>query len=138
MPSRLRKNAVWCINQDVEPQLPTLAITVGTGGQVAYLPPGGLSGNPYATLQGRPLITTEYNETLGTLGDICLVNFDEYAIARKKGLRAASSMHVRFIYHEMAFRFNMRVNGQPKWQSVVTPARGSNTLSPFVALATRA
>jgi hypothetical protein len=46
--SRSRKNAVWLINQDCEPQLNQLGQAVGTGGRSVYLPPGGLSAAPYA------------------------------------------------------------------------------------------
>ena len=46
-----RQNAVWLIHQDVESQLQQM--TLGTGGRpvfVVYIPPGGLSANPYGML----------------------------------------------------------------------------------------
>jgi len=43
------------------------------------------------------------------------------------------------MYDESVFRFTYRVNGQPTWDSVLAPANGAtNTLSPFVVLASRA
>ena len=136
---RSRQNAVWLVNQDVEPQLYGLYQTVGTGGLPVYLPPGGLSASPYSTLYGRPLIPVEYAATLGTVGDIIFADFSQYALATKGGVQAASSIHVRFIYDESVFRFVYRVDGAPLWKSTLTPYSGSsNTLSPFVTLATRA
>jgi hypothetical protein len=39
----------------------------------------------------------------------------------------------------MAYRFTMRVNGQPLWNKPLTPYKGtSSTVSPFVNLAVRA
>jgi HK97 family phage major capsid protein len=45
---RSRKNAIWLINQDIEPQLAGLKHEVGTGGVPVYLPPGGLSESPFS------------------------------------------------------------------------------------------
>jgi len=36
----------------------------------------------------------------------------------------------------MAFRVTWRVDGKPAWVSALTPFKGSNTQSPFVAIAT--
>lgn len=133
-----RANAVWLYNQDIEPQLYTMGVTVGTGGTPVYMPPGGLSDAPYARLLGRPAIAVEHAESLGTKGDIMLVDLDEYQLIEKGGIEASASMHVRFIYAEMAFRWIMQVNGQPKWKSALTPYKGTSTTSPFVTLAARA
>lgn len=135
---RGRTTAIWAYNQDVEPQLFAMSQGIGTAGVPVFLPPGGLSGSPYSTLFGRPLIPVEQAATLGTVGDISLCDFSQYALVRKGGLKTASSVHVRFIYDEMTFKFNMRINGKPKWKTALTPFKGSNTLSPFVTLATRA
>lgn len=136
---RSRSNAIFAINQNVEPQLFQMTLNVGTGGIPVYMPANGLSGSPYGTLFGRPVIPIEQAAGLGTVGDIVFGDFGQYAIVRKGGLKSASSVHVRFIYDEMVFKFNMRVNGKPKWKSVLTPYKGTgSTLSPFVTLATRA
>ena len=134
---RSRKNAVWYINQDVEPQLYQLSQTVGTGGLPMFLPAGGLNAAPYASLFGRPLIPTEYSSSLGTSGDITLADYSQYVLADKRGMQAATSMHVRFLTDEMTFRFTYRVDGQPLWHTALTPFKGTNTKSPFVALANR-
>ena len=67
-----------------------------------------------------------------------LVDLSKYVLAMKAtGVDQKSSMHVRFSEGEMAYRFVMRVDGTPRWRSALTPANGSNTQSPFVALQTR-
>lgn len=133
-----RANAVWLINQDVEPELDNLAVVVGTGGLPVYLPANTLSGSPFSTLKGRPVIPIEQAATLGTVGDIMLVNLNEYILAEKGGLQAATSIHVKFIEGETAFRFILRNDGKPRWNAALTPFTGTaNTRSPFVALATR-
>lgn len=139
MPARNRANAVWVINQDCEPQLATMALVVGTGGIPVYMPASGAAGSPYATLFGRPVIPTEFQQTCGTKGDIMLVDMSAYLLGRKSsGIKAATSIHLQFLYEETAFRFSMRVDGQPWWATPLTPYKGSNTLSPFVSLDTRA
>lgn len=138
MASAFRRGAVWNINQDIEPQLFTMFVAAGQGGVPVYMPANGLAGVPYGTLFGRPVIPTEYNATLGTVGDVLLANWGAYQMIDKGAVQEASSIHVQFITDETAFRFVYRCDGQPKWASAVTPAKGSNTLSPFVTLATRA
>jgi len=133
-----RGNAVWFINQDVEPQLMQLYMAVGTGGVPVWMPANGISGSPYATLFGRPIIPVEYCPTLGTVGDIMLVDLSQYEFIDKGGVQQTSSIHVSFLTGETAFRFMYRCNGMPEWKSALTPKSGSaNTLSPYVALATR-
>jgi HK97 family phage major capsid protein len=136
--ARSRANAVWLINQDIEPQLFTLMFDEGNGGTPVYTPPGGLSGSPYGTLLGRPVIAVEHAQTLGTVGDISLVDLSQYLVIDKGTPKQDSSIHVRFVNDETAFRIVYRVDGQPIWNSALTPKNGSNTLSPFVNLATRA
>jgi len=133
-----RPNSVWLINQEIEPQLDKLAIPVGTGGMPVYMPPGGLADSPYGRMKGRPVIAIEQCAALGDAGDIILADLSEYMLADKGGVQMASSMHVLFTTDEMCFRFIYRVDGQPLWNSALTPYKGAQTLSPFVTLAARA
>ena len=135
--ARSRPNAVWFINQDIEPQLHALNQAVGTGGQLVYLPPGGLSAAPYATLNGRPLIATEYNSALGSPGDILLADMSQYTLVDKGGVNMATSMHVAFLTDEMVFRITYRVDGKPMWSAPLTPFKGTLTKSPFISLGAR-
>ena len=131
-------NYEWYYNQDIEPQLFTMSLSVGTGGGPVYMPPGGLSSAPYGMILGRPAHAIEQCATLGTVGDIILANFkDGYLLAEKGGIKQDMSIHVRFVNDETALRFVLRVDGQPWRASALTPAQGSNTQSHFIALDTR-
>tara|TARA_Y100000310_G_scaffold23148_1_gene22150 strand:+ start:212 stop:1615 length:1404 start_codon:yes stop_codon:yes gene_type:complete len=129
--------AVWIANNDVKPQLFTLSLSVGTGGAPMFFPAGGITGSPTDSLLGRPVIYSEKCETLGAAGDIYLVDLSYYLIGDRQALEMASSPHVRFNTDETDFRFIQRVDGRPWLESALTPRNGSNTLSPFVALAAR-
>jgi HK97 family phage major capsid protein len=133
-----RPSSIWLINQDVEPFLDLMAVTVGLGGYPVYMPPGGIADAPYGRLKGRPVILFENSSTVGTLGDIMLVDPQQYLLADKGGPDFQSSIHVAFTTDEIAFRLIYRVDGEPIWNSALTPAKGTNTLSPYVALAARA
>jgi HK97 family phage major capsid protein len=142
--ARSRRNGVWLINQDCEPQILKLAAKSEYAATTytalpLYLPAGmGWNNTEYGILAGKAVIPVEYCATLGTVGDIIFADFSQYLIADKGGPRADVSMHVRFLYDEQTFRLVYRVDGQPAWTAALTPATSSaNTLSPFVALATR-
>ena len=128
---------VWLTNTDTFPELANLNLAVGTGGAPAFMPANGLAGQPFNTLMGRPIIEIEQCPTLGTVGDIILADLSQYAIAEKGGIQAAMSIHVQFIYDETVFRWVVRIDGMPLWNSALTPFKGSSTKSAFVALATR-
>jgi HK97 family phage major capsid protein len=117
-----------------------MSVAVGTGGQLIYMPPGGLSQSPYGTLLGRPVIPIEQCQALGTAGDIILGDFSNgYLLAEKGGIKTDMSIHVKFDYDESVFRFVLRVDGQPVRATALTPYKGGATAtqSHFVALATR-
>lgn len=133
--AKSRSEAVWLINQDCEPELNNMFMA--TANWPVYLPAGGISQAPYGSLLGRPVLPVEQCSTLGAVGDIILANFKEYILIDKGGLQSDQSIHVRFVYDETAFRFIYRVDGQPLWDSALTPYQGTNTLSPFVTLAGR-
>lgn len=148
MPAKSLGNAVWFVNQDVLPQLYQLNVkiknvagTENVGGiatpQVVFQPPGSVGGSTLGTLMGRPVVPVEYCATLGTVGDIVFADMSQYLGIDKGGVQSASSIHVRFLYNETAFRFTYRFNGQPLWQAPVTPYKGSNTISPFIVLQAR-
>ena len=128
---RSRANAVWLINQDVEPDL--YAITLSN--QPMFIPAGGIGDAPQARLMGRPVVENEHSITKGTSGDIMLVDLSQYVLADKGTPTQASSMHVKFVEDEMTFRITYRVDGAPLWNAALTPAQGSNTQSPYVVLA---
>jgi HK97 family phage major capsid protein len=137
LPSSIMRS-IWLVNPDVQPQLYTMSLSVGTGGAPMYFPAGGITGAPTPMLLGRPVVYTEKAETLGTAGDVYLVDPSYYLIGDRMQLEMASSEHVRFSTDETDFRFIQRVDGRPWIDSALTPRNGSNTLTPFLSVATRA
>lgn len=128
--------AAWFVNPDALNQL----ITMTLGQQPIWTPPTtGLKDAPGGFLMGLPVIPNEHCATLGTVGDIVLADMAGYYCATKQGgVKAASSIHLFFDYSVTAFRWTIRLAGQPFLSAALTPANGSNTRSHFVALATRA
>lgn len=140
LPASSRRNAVWLVHPDAEVQLPLMTL----GQQPVYLPPGGMRDNPFGSLLGRPVIPHQVAETVGDLGDIMLVDLSQYLTATKtgngrdaNGMRSDVSIHLWFDQDMVAFRFTMRVAGQPWWASAIAQRDGSNTQSPFVVLEAR-
>lgn len=140
-----RSNAIWLVNQDVEPQLEGMAF-VGNGitptaasSTPAYMPPGGLNDAPYGRLKGRPVVPVEACAQLGNLGDIILCDLSQYWALTKAGgaIQTDTSIHLYFDQALTAFRFIFRVNGQPAWSAPITRQNGSNTLSWAVTLQAR-
>lgn len=135
--SRSMPNAVWLISQSVLPQLFTMGIVVGLGGAPVYTPPGGASATPYGSLFGRPVLPIECCQPLGDKGDIVLCDLSQYLMIEKGGVQSASSIHVNFKYDESVYRWVVRNDGQPIWNSALTPKDGSASVSPFVCLEAR-
>ena len=121
---------VWLANSTTFPQL--INLTLGNFPIVMQLP-GGLQNDPTFSIYGRPFIEVEYAAALGTTGDIMLASLSQYQTIVKGGVQAASSIHVQFLTDETVYRFVYRTDGEPLWNSALTPYAGS-TLSPFVVL----
>ena len=141
MPARNWANAVWLVNQDVIPQILQLGfpVTDGTttvaGAGALYMGPGQLANQgAYGSLLGRPIVVTEACQTLGTAGDIILADLSQYLVVRKGQMRSDTSIHLWFDQNTTAFRFVMRLNGQPWLSAPIARKNGSNTLSHFITL----
>jgi len=135
--SRNKQNSVWYINTDCNPQLDQLFQAVGTAG----IPANFITYGPDSVMRikGRPVIETEFNATLGTVGDIVLADLGWYMFWEDTGgVQTASSIHVEFLTDQTVFRFTYRCDGQPVLASALTPYKGTDTVGPIVALATRA
>ena len=100
------------------------------------MPPGGMSGAPYSTLMGAPIMEVEFASTLGTVGDIALVDLSQI-VSITQGMQTLQSMHVYFTTNEQAFMTSFRIDAAPWQSSALTPFQGTNTQSPIVLLATR-
>lgn len=139
LPSSIAR-AVWVAHIDTFPELATMALSVGTGGSAVWIGNGNGdgAGTPPVTILGRPVVFTEKVSTVGTAGDINFVDFGYYLIGDRQAMQAETSTHFKFGNDKTAMRVIERVDGQPWIQSAITPKKGSNTLSPFVKVATRA
>lgn len=140
--ARSRMTAAWFVNQEIEDQLYTLALANPSGAilfqQPLYTPPN--ANSQYGILLGKPVIPIEQASALGTQGDINLYDLQQYMLAQHTDVRADSSIHVAFLTGEQAFRFMLRLDGQPMWKKPLTPYKGGSTFktSPFITLDTRA
>lgn len=128
-------NAIWGVNPDCWEQLLSLEDSAGRSLVTA---PGTLQEAPYGAIYGRPIVPHEAFKTLGDAGDICLFDPSQYLSIIKGGIKSAASMHLFFDYDMQAFRFTIRVGGQPWASAPITPPNSSATKSAFVALADRA
>lgn len=130
-------NSAWHINQDCYTQIAALGEVAASGSNTSIFQ-GALSADIPDMLLGRPIIWDENCSTLGDLGDIMLINWREYLEGTYGGATFSESVHVRFVNHETAFKFNVYNAGAPWWRTAVTPKNSASTLSPFVSLAARA
>lgn len=139
MTPRAKRNAIWLMNGDFDAQLPFLKFPGSASQPVPlYMPPGGLSVAPYGTILGRPIIQTEASQAVGDRGDIVLADLSSYlSLTKAGGIRSDISIHVWFDYDITAFRFVLRVGGQPWWNSPIESLRGASK-GFFVTLGPRA
>lgn len=131
--------AVWVVTPDALVEVFSMALPVGTGGSAVMIAPGAGNAAPQMTLLGRPLIfSRKAPATLGTAGDINLVDFSYYGIGDRQDVRVDTSEHTRFLQDDTVFKVIERVDGQPLLLSALTPENGGSTLSAFINLETRA
>jgi len=132
-----RGNSIWLINPAVEEKLNALAFDAGATNPVpAYMPAGGLSASPYGTLMGRPVVPHQACQAAGAKGDIILADMNQYlTVTKVNGMRTDVSMHIYFDTDELAFRFIMRVGGEPWWDAVIDANNGTYDQAAFVTLA---
>jgi len=125
---------LWIANTNTLSQLATITI----GDRPAWLPGSGLAGAPLGTLMGIPVRFDEHAETVGSEGDLQLVSPQGWYGARRSNTQFARSIHLYFDQGIEAFRWTVRVGGQPHLSKPVTPAKSAGAKSHFVTLATRA
>jgi HK97 family phage major capsid protein len=140
-----RRNAYWIANPDVFPSLSRLSLpgrkdsttTPQAWGSLMWQPANGLSGSPFETLMGRPILYHQAASTLGTVGDFNLVALDQIVCFRRD-MKSAYSIHIFFDQLCSAYRFSWRLDAQTLLPGALSAANGSQTYSPVVTLATRA
>ncbi len=134
-------NAVWLVHPSVLPQIRAMKFDLTATSPVpVYMPPSGVSGAPYGTLYGRPLMPMMGGvRQVGDEGDLMLVDLSYYyTVVKISGIKSDISTHVHFKTDESLFKFSMRLAGQCPFKAPVTTEFGGYSLSGFVTLADRA
>lgn len=127
-------NAVWIANHGTIPQLLTMYITIGTGGESI---PVFREQSGTFTLLGRPVFFTEKVPALGQQSDLSYMDLSQYAMGIRKEMAIEKTSAVYWKSDKTAYRVILRADGMSTWNSVVTPKNGP-TLSWCVTLAKRA
>lgn len=109
-------SAVWFCSPSVLPQLAVMAFDeAATDRTPVYLPANGAAGSPFATLMGRPLVTTEFQPAVGDRGDLILVDLSKYGVVWKNGIVMDRSDHAFFSTDQIALRAKVRCDAAPLW-----------------------
>ena len=97
-----------------------------------------LNGLPSMMILGYPVVLTDILNTLGTAGDISLVNPDFYAFALRQALTVEMSREFAFTQDVTTYRFVVRGGGIPindgKYAYKYAGSAGVDEHSPFVYL----
>lgn len=135
--TRNRQNCVWIMNPDLEPYLPQLSIDSASGKAAKMLwdPEGGLGNLSYQRILGKDVLFEDSCNSLGSQGDVLLVDPKQYMLLRKGGAKQEWSMHVAFLTDEQCFRMVLRVGGAPKMYQPITLKNTSTKRSAYVTLA---
>lgn len=127
---------LWLAHRSTIPSIATLKI----GNEPSWTNQNqGLREAPNGMLLGVPVKFTQHARFRGTQGDLTLIDFSGYAaFVHSSGTKFDSSIHLYFDYDITAFRWVFRVGGMPILSAAIAQANGSETVSHFVQLATRA
>jgi hypothetical protein len=141
IPAESRNSFVWLYTptaEDVLCNLTTPATTaVGVPPLLRFAEPGQTDDVAF-TIAARPAISVPWLPAVGTEGDLVAWDPAEYGLALRSSKAVAQpSIHLKFDTGESAFKFYLRVNGQPLWSQPRTPQYTTTTVSPIVTLASR-
>lgn len=132
-------SACWIMHQSVLPKL--MQMTSGAAGADRLIwydwekAPAGGQKMPRASFFGLPLYFTEKLPTLGTKGDVMLVDWSQYVIGNRLDYQIDVSKDYLFRTNQLAWRVIARCDGRPWLNSTITDADGWVN-SPFVVLNT--
>jgi HK97 family phage major capsid protein/HK97 family phage prohead protease len=129
-------NMVWLANDELFVDLLKLQL----GNQPVFMPAGGISGSPFATIFNTPVIFTDQASAKGAKGDLMLLNLSQYRLAMKEQAQMSESMHVEFLSDQQVFKIRSRSGGQSLWPDSIKPRNATSgfRMSPFVVLEARA
>lgn len=127
-------NSVWLASRRTVQQLYALSLT--SSSLVTFL--RDLNGLPSMMILGYPVVLTDILNTVGTTGDIALVNPDFYAFALRQALTVEMSRDFAFTSDVTTYRFVVRGGGIPindgKYAYKYAGSAGVDEHSPFVYL----
>jgi HK97 family phage major capsid protein len=83
-----------------------------------------------------PILPVEYTPAIGNAGDLVLGDFSQFIFAERDP-ETLSSIHVKFLEDETAFKLRFRADGHPAWATPLTQRNAALSVSPFVTLAAR-
>ena len=126
--------AIWVMSPSVRDELLGMTVAVGTGGAPAPLN----LASPTPSLVWRPIFISDALPVIGTVGDLMLCDFSYYLIGDRQQMTIEGSRHASFTTFQVDYRITERLDGRPWISNALTPRNGSDTVSPFVVLATRA
>jgi Predicted phage phi-C31 gp36 major capsid-like protein len=127
-------NAIWLANPSTLPQLLSMAVPLGSGGQ--WTPVLTDQVGVYMLL-GRPLFLTEKCAGVGTQGDIMFVDPAQYVVGLRRDITVQLDPYSKFNTDEIVLKVNVRIAGQPIVDEPFKMKHGG-TVAPFVACDTRA
>jgi HK97 family phage major capsid protein len=122
--------AIWIAHSSTLPSLASLSLVIGVGGSAV---PALQQANGTWSLLGRPLLLSEKVSPLGTEADLCLCDFQRYALGVRRDASLDRSVDAGFQRDVTNFRFLIRVDGMPLDPAPITPLSGP-TVSPFIKL----
>jgi HK97 family phage major capsid protein len=114
-----RTRAEWFMSAD---QYANIISLNTTGTQALFQPNYAVS--PAGTLFGRPINVIEQAGVAGDETSLMFLDLKDYLVIRKGAIQEATSIHVKFLEDEVAFRWVMRVGGAPLLASAVTMPDG--------------
>jgi len=129
---------IWTCNQTIIPQLANIRDT-GNNNIFVFNAAQGIP----ATLLGYPIVFNERVPSLGTRGDLCLLDLSEYLIKDGSGPFVATSEHVFFRQNKTVIKAFWNVDGQGAMNepmalesnsATVGGAVSATTVSPFIIL----
>lgn len=138
-------DACWIMHQSVIPQLIQMASgAVANSASTTYIPGNqlvwaGPNNNPMtqklptAFLNGLPIFFTEKLPSLGTKGDVMLVDWSKYVIGQRLEMQIDVSPHYLFRNNQLAWRVVARCDGRPWLNSFISDAAGWQ-ISPYIVL----
>lgn len=137
MPTRMHTGAAFFINSELWSKILTATAGTAGGSHPMFTPPGRLEAAPNGAIYGKPIVPVEYASAEGTVGDFVYANFADYLLITKGGIRQTTSMHVEFVRDRQLLKFTWRLNGAPRTRTPLVPLKGTNSVSPYIALAAR-